>query len=101
MDGGVSDNVAMRGVIDALNFLESLHDAGLPSTLDHAQRIVIFIVNSLSARQPTGMSRRSLRAAAGTIIQASPEVQRLLKDTGAKIVPIPASAAPAASPATQ
>jgi len=42
-----------------------------------------------------------LRAAAGTIIQASPEVQRLLKDTGAKIVPIPASAAPAASPATQ
>jgi len=29
----------------------------------------------------------------GTIIQASPEVQRLLKDTGAKIVPIPASAA--------
>jgi NTE family protein len=42
-----------------------------------------------------------LRAAAGTIIQASPEFQHLLKDAGAKIVPIPASAVPVASPATQ
>lgn len=201
VDGGVSDNVGMRGVIDALNFLEALHDAGLPSPLDHVRRIVIFIVNSLSARptnwdesengpgtvevllkatgvpidhysyeavellkdiaarwekdrrvrdlagcsanrdsklcaavrppeaevyaidvsfaalsdkterdylnqQPTSFVLPAeavdrLRAAAGTIIQASPEVQRLLKDTGAKIVPIPASAPPAASPATQ
>jgi NTE family protein len=201
VDGGVSDNVGMRGVIDALNFLEALHDAGLPSPLDHVRRIVIFIVNSLSARpthwdesekgpgtlevllkatgvpidhysyeavellkdiaarwekerrvrdladcsvnkdskvcaavrppeaavyaidvsfaalpdkaerdylnqQPTSFvlpdeAVDRLRAAAGTIIQASPEVQRLLKDTGAKIVPIPANAAPAASPATQ
>jgi len=30
VDGGVSDNVGMRGVIDALNFLEALRDAGLP-----------------------------------------------------------------------
>jgi NTE family protein len=201
VDGGVSDNVGMRGVIDALNFLEALHDAGLPSPLDHVRRIVIFIVNSLSARpthwdesekgpgtvevllkatgvpidhysyeavellkdiaarwekerrirdladcsvnkdsrvcaavrppeaavyaidvsfaalpdkaerdylnqQPTSFvlpdeAVDRLRAAAGTIIQASPEVQRLLKDTGAKIVPIPVSAVPAASPATR
>jgi NTE family protein len=199
VDGGVSDNVGMRGVIDALNFLEALHDAGLPSPLDHVHRIVIFIVNSLSARptnwdesekgpgtvevllkatgvpidhysyeavellkdiaarwekdrrirdlagcstntdskvcaavrppeaevyaidvsfaalpdkaerdylnqQPTSFVLPAeavdrLRAAAGTIIKASPEVQRLLKDTGAKIVPIPAGVAPAASPA--
>ena len=201
VDGGVSDNVGMRGVIDALNFLEALRDAGLPSPLDHVHRIVVFIVNSLSARptnwdesesgpgtlevllkatgvpidhysyeavellkdiaarwekerrirdlagcstdknskvcaalrppeaevyaidvsfaalpdkaerdylnqQPTSFvlpaeSVDRLRAAAGTIIQASPELQRLLKDAGAKIVPIPASAAPAASPATR
>jgi NTE family protein len=30
VDGGVSDNVGMRGVLDALKILESLHDAGLP-----------------------------------------------------------------------
>jgi len=201
VDGGVSDNVGMRGVIDALNFLEALRDAGLPSPLDHVHRIVIFIVNSLSARptnwdesengpgtvevllkatgvpidhysyeavellkdiaarwekdrrvrdladcsvnkdskvcavvrppeaevyaidvsfaalpdkaerdylnqQPTSFVLPAeavdrLRAAAGTIIQASPEFQRLLKDAGAKIVPIPAGVAPAASPATR
>jgi len=201
VDGGVSDNLGMRGVLDTLNSLEALYDAGLPSPLDHVRRIVIFIVNSLSARptnwdesengpgtmevllkatgvpidhysyenvellkdiaarwekdrrvrdlagcsanrdsklcaavrppeaevyvidvsfaaladkterdylnqQPTSFVLPAeavdrLRAAAGTIIQASPEIQRLLKDTGAKIVPIPANAAPAASPATQ
>ena len=37
-----------------------------------------------------------LRAAAGTIIQASPEFQRLLKDTGARVVVDPAGVAPAA-----
>ena len=42
-----------------------------------------------------------LRAAAGTIIQASPELRRLLKDVGAKLVPNPASAVPQDSPATQ
>jgi len=42
-----------------------------------------------------------LRAAAGTIIQASPELQRLLNDARAKIVPIPASADPGNSPVTQ
>ena len=31
VDGGVSDNVGMRTVLDALEVLEALHDAGLPS----------------------------------------------------------------------
>jgi NTE family protein len=196
VDGGVSDNVGMRGVIDALNFLEALRDAGRPSPLDHVHRIVIFIVNSLSARptnwdesesgpgtlevllkatgvpidhysyeavellkdiaarwqkerrirdlagcssdkdskvcaavrppeaevyaidvsfaalpdkaereylnqQPTSFVLPAeavdrLRAAAGTIIEASPDLQRLLKDAGVKIVPIPARAITAA-----
>ena len=43
-----------------------------------------------------------LRAAAGTIIMASPEFKRLLKDVGARIVEEPAREAPApASPATK
>jgi NTE family protein len=38
-----------------------------------------------------------LRAAAGTIIMASPEFQRLLKDVGARIVP-PAEVSPKPPP---
>jgi NTE family protein len=201
VDGGVSDNVGMRGVLDALNFLEALHDAGLPSPLDHVRRIIVFVVNSLSSppinwdesengpgtvdvllkatgvpidhysyeaveqlkdiaarwekerrvrdlagcstnkdlpvcagvrppdaeiyaidvsfaalpdkaerdylnQQPTSFVLPAeavdrLRAAAGTIIQASPEVQRLLKDVGAKVVMKPASALPLDSPAAR
>jgi len=39
-----------------------------------------------------------LRAAAGTIIMASPEFQRLLKEVGAKIVPEPSSVGSTSSP---
>jgi NTE family protein len=50
VDGGVSDNLGMRGVLDSLHFLEALRDAGLPSPLDHVKKIVVFVVNSLSSR---------------------------------------------------
>jgi NTE family protein len=199
VDGGVSDNVGMRGVLDALNFLEALRDAGLPTPLDHVRRIIVLVVNSLSSPpinwdesengpgtvdvllkatgvpidhysyeavellkdiaarwekdrrirdlagcstnkdspvcagvrppeaevyaidvsfaalpdqaerdylnlQPTSFVLPAeavdrLRAAAGTIIQASPEFQRLLRDAGAKIVPHSAVAAPPEGPA--
>jgi len=49
VDGGVSDNVGMRGVLDALQFLEALHTAGLPTPLDHVKRIIVLVVNSLSS----------------------------------------------------
>ena len=39
----------MRGVLDALEVLEALHEAGLPSPLDSARRIIVFVVNSLSS----------------------------------------------------
>ncbi|HSS70330.1 MAG TPA: hypothetical protein VLQ46_06710 [Casimicrobiaceae bacterium] len=42
-----------------------------------------------------------LRAAAGKIILESPEFQRLLKETGAKIVPNPIGGVPLNSPAAQ
>jgi NTE family protein len=197
VDGGVSDNVGMRGVLDALEVLEALHDAGTSTRLDDARRVIVFVVNSLSTpptdwdksesppgtidillkatgvpidhysfeaiellkdiqsrwdtmqsirarpavanardpelddltrvprteiyaidvsfpmlqdkaeidylnQQPTSFvlppeAVDRLRAAAGTIIMASPEFQRLLKDVGAKIVPASTqSAAPAA-----
>jgi len=202
VDGGVSDNVGMRGVLDALEVLEALQEAGLTTRLASARRIIVFVVNSLSSppinwdesevspgtvdvllkatgtpidafsyeavellkdtaarwrtmrrirdsgalatnkdpvivealrvpnaeiyaidvsfpqlkdkseldylnRQPTSFVLPAeavdrLRAAAGTIILASPEFQRLLKDVGARIVSDPTTAGkPAATPATK
>jgi len=182
VDGGVSDNVGMRGVLDALEFVEALHDARMPTPLDRVKRVVVFVVNSLSSpptnwdesesppgtldillkatgvpidhysyeavelagcstnkdspicaavrvpdaeiyavdvsfsalpdaaeraylnQQPTTFVLPAeavdrLRAAAGTIILASPEFQRLLKDVGAKVVADPSARAGAAASA--
>jgi len=92
VDGGVSDNVAMRSVLDALEILEALHDAGRPTPLDAARRIIIFVVNSLSS-PPTNWDESEnppstvniLLKAAGTPIDAySFEAVELLKDTASR-----------------
>jgi NTE family protein len=92
VDGGISDNVGMRGVLDALEVLEALHEAGLPSPLDNAKRIIIFVVNSLSS-PPTNWDESYsppgtidiLIKAAGTPIDAfSFETIELLRDTAAQ-----------------
>ncbi len=49
VDGGVSDNVGMRGVLDALQLMEAMHGAGQPTPLDHVKRVIVFVVNSLSS----------------------------------------------------
>ena len=49
VDGGVSDNLGMRTVLDALEVLEALHEAGIPTPLDSARRIIVFIVDSVSS----------------------------------------------------
>jgi NTE family protein len=48
VDGGVSDNLGLRSVLDVLETFEALHEAGQPTPLDHVHRIIIFVVNSLS-----------------------------------------------------
>jgi NTE family protein len=92
VDGGVSDNVGMRAVLDALEVLEALHEAGVPSPFDSARRIIVFIVNSLSS-PPTNWDESEtppgtvdiLLKAAGTPIDAfSYEAVELLKDTAAQ-----------------
>jgi NTE family protein len=91
VDGGVSDNVGMRGVLDAMEVLEALHEAGLPSPLDSAKRIIVFVVNSLSS-PPTNWDESPsppgtvdiLLKSAGTPIDAfSYETIESLKDTAA------------------
>ena len=91
VDGGVSDNVGMRGVLDALEAMEALHEAGLPTPLDSAKRIIILVVNSLSS-PPTNWDESPsppgtvdiLLKSAGTPIDAfSYETIEALKDTAA------------------
>jgi len=92
VDGGVSDNVGMRGVLDALQFLEALHGAGLPTPLDHVRRIIVLVVNSLSSpptdwdqsESPPGTLDILLKATGVPIDHYSYEAVELLKDISAR-----------------
>jgi NTE family protein len=91
VDGGVSDNVGMRAVLDALEILETLHEVGLPTVLDSAKRIIVFVVNSLSSpptnwdesENPPGTLDTLLKATGTPIDAFSYESVELLKDTAA------------------
>jgi len=92
VDGGVSDNLGMRGVLDALDLLEALHDEGLPTPLDHVRRIIVFIVNSLSSpptnwdesEAPPGTVDILLKATGVPIDHYSYEAVEQLKDIAAR-----------------
>lgn len=92
VDGGVADNVGMRGVLDALEILESLHDAGVPTPIDSARRIIVFIVNSLSSppthwdesATPPGTVDILLKSIGVPIDHYSYEAVELLKDVAAR-----------------
>jgi NTE family protein len=92
VDGGVSDNLGMRGVLDALELIETMHDIGAPTPLDNARRIIIFIVNSLST-PPTDWDKHErapgtlqvlVKATGVPIDHYSYEAVELLKDTMAR-----------------
>jgi NTE family protein len=92
VDGGVSDNLGMRGVLDAFQILEALHLSGRPTPLDNARRIVVFVVNSLSlpptnwdkSEEPPGNISTMLKAAGTSIDQTSYENVEQLKDTASR-----------------
>ena len=92
VDGGVSDNVGMRSVLDSLEIVEALHEAGRPTPLDGARRIIVFIVNSLSSpptnwdvsESPPGTVDILVKAAGTPIDAFSYEAVELLKDTAAR-----------------
>jgi NTE family protein len=91
-DGGVSDNVGMRGVLDALQLLEALHGEGIPTPLDRVRRIVVFVVNSLSSppthwdtsESPPGTFDILVKATGAPIDHYSYEAVELLKDIEAR-----------------
>ncbi len=92
VDGGVSDNVGMRAVLDSLQVLEALQSAGLPSPLDGTRRIIVFVVNSLSSpptnwdesETPPGTANILLKSAGAPIDAFSYETTELLRDTAAR-----------------
>lgn len=88
VDGGVSDNVGLRGVVDIIETYEALHDAGQRTPLDQVRRIVVFIVNSLSTPETNWNKVESnpgnveilIKAAGVPIDRYSGESVELLKD---------------------
>jgi NTE family protein len=56
VDGGVSDNLALRGVMNLMDQTEAARYVGLPAPLDGIKRIAVIVVNSLSSPS-TGWDR--------------------------------------------
>jgi NTE family protein len=92
VDGGVSDNVGMRGVLDSLEVLEAMREAGLPTALDKVKRVIVFTVNSLSlppttwdaSETPPGSVEILLKASGVPIDHYSYESVELLRDMAAR-----------------
>ena len=92
VDGGVADNLAMRGVLDIIDQLEALRLLGQPTPIDHYKRIAIIVVNSLSSPKTDwdkhvdkpGTFDVFMQATAVPIDHYSFEAVELLRDTAAR-----------------
>jgi NTE family protein len=89
VDGGLADNLGIRGVLEALEELEALKMIGQPTPLDYVRRIAVFVVNSLSSpktdwdksARPPGDLAIMAKAAGVPIDHFSYEGIELLRDT--------------------
>lgn len=92
VDGGVSDNIGMRGVLDVLSTFEALRAAGLPTPYDHVRNIFVFVVNSLATppndwnrrEDPPGMFDVLLKATGTPIDRYSYDTVETLRDIQAR-----------------
>ena len=92
VDGGVSDNVGMRGVLDVLSTFEALHAAGLKTPYDHVRNIFVFVVNSLATppndwdlhENPPGLFDVLIKATGTPIDRYSYDTVETLKDIQAR-----------------
>ena len=92
VDGGVSDNLGLRGVLDIIESFEALHSMGQPTPLDHVRRIIIFVVNSHSSpktnwdesERAPGSIKLLIRATGVPIERYSFEAVELLRDIVAR-----------------
>jgi NTE family protein len=75
VDGGLADNLGMRGVLESLEEIETVYEAYRPTWLDQVRRIIVLVVNSLSS--PKTNWNKSERAPG--------DVEILIKATGVPI----------------
>ena len=92
VDGGVSDNLGLRGILDFMETFEALRGTGQPTPLDHVRRVIIFVVNSVSLpstdwnaiEDPPGSLTILTKAAGVPIDRYANESVELLRDIDAR-----------------
>jgi NTE family protein len=92
IDGGVSDNLGLRGILDFMETFEALRGTGHKTPLDHVRRVIIFVVNSVSSpstrwntsENPPGTLSILMKAAGVPIDRYANESVELLRDIDAR-----------------
>ena len=92
VDGGISDNLGMRGVLESLEEFEAVRGMHKLTRLDDVRRMIVFVVNSLSvpktnwdqSERPPGDVAILLKATGVPIDRNSYETVELLKDIVAR-----------------
>jgi NTE family protein len=92
VDGAVSDNLGLRGVLDSLETFEALKIAGEATPIDHVRRLIIFVVNSVSkpatdwnmSENPPGTLSILTKAAGVPVDRYASESVELLRDIDAR-----------------
>lgn len=92
VDGGISDNLGLRGGLDVFNTLEALREAGYKTPLDRVKKIIVVVVNSVSApktnwnksEDPPGTLSILVKAAGVPIDRYSNEQIEALRDIEAR-----------------
>ena len=71
VDGAVSDNLGLRGVLDFLEAFEALRLAGQATPLDQVRRIIVFVVNSASSPSFDWNEKENSPSAASIVVKAA------------------------------
>jgi NTE family protein len=71
VDGAVSDNLGLRGVLDFLEGFEALRLSNQSTPLDHVRRIIVFVVNSASAPSFDWNERESAPGALSILVKTA------------------------------
>jgi len=89
VDGGVSDNLGLRGVMEGIEFLEASPAFRQSAGLDRLDRVAVIVVNARSAprtdwdrsESPPGIIAQLLQASSVPIDRNSYELVQMMKDT--------------------
>lgn len=88
VDGGISDNIGARGVLDIILTFASLHALGMPTPFDRLREVFVFVVDSQATppndwslhETPPGMVDLLVKAAGAPIDHYSYDTVETLKD---------------------